>query len=179
MIRAGFVFLTAAMVGEVETRAALVVMEAGARWPSYSGEVHGRASNAVVESQPPSESLAEFASRVVARIKRLEAKKTTIPVAIVAMSQRVDGEATSARYRVARAILSAMSARGEGELVIAADEHLPDEARHQLVAFAGALCDGLRGSDVSVRVRFATSPSRSGVRAVSEPPPVLTRDSYG
>jgi hypothetical protein len=167
------------MTGEVENRAALVVMEAGARWPSYSGEVHGRASNAVVESQPPSETLAEFASRVVARIKRLVARNTTIPVAFVAMSPRFDAEATASRYRVARAILSAMSARGEGELLIATDEHLPDDARHQLVAFAGALCDGLRGSDVSVRVRFASSASRSGVRALSEPPPVLTRDSYG
>ncbi|MEO8034220.1 MAG: hypothetical protein ABI837_07285 [Acidobacteriota bacterium] len=133
----------------------------------------------MVESQPPSESLAEFASRVVARVKRLEARNTTIPVAIVAMSPRFDAEATASRYRIARAILSAMSARGEGELLIATDEHLPDDARHQLVAFAGALCDGLRGGDVSVRVRFASSASKSGVRALSEPPPVLTRDSYG
>jgi hypothetical protein len=167
------------MNGEVESRAALVVMEAGARWPSYSGEIHGRASNAVVESQPPSESLAEFASRVVARVKRLEGRNTTIPVAIVAMSPRFDTEATAARYRVARAILSAMSAKGEGELVIATDEGLPDDAKHQLVAFAGALCDGLRGSDVSVRVRFTSSASKSGVRAVSEPPARVTRDSYG
>jgi hypothetical protein len=167
------------MNGEVESRAALVVMEAGARWPSYSGEIHGRASNAVVESQPPSESLAEFASRVVARVKRLEERHTTVPIAILAISPRFDSDAVAARYRVARAVLSAMSANRAGELVIATDEDLPEDARHQLVAFAGALCDGLRGSDVSVRVRFSSAAPKSGVHAVSEPAPRLRRDSYG
>ena len=148
----------------METRTAVVVTEAGSRWPSYSREIHGRAASAVVECQPPTESLDEFSSRVIARIRRLQAKSSEIPVAIIATSSRADEEATAARYRISRALLSAMSAQGFGELIISADELLPDEARHELVAFAGALCDGLRGSDVSVRVRF--SASQSGLRPI-------------
>lgn len=135
-------------------KTALVVMEAGARWPSYSREISGRASSAVVESQPPSESFQDFASRVVARVDKLSAGAAEVPVAIVAVGQRIDLEARAARYRIARSLLSLMLAHGEGELLILGDAHYADEVRHELVAFAGALCDGLGGSRVSVRVRF-------------------------
>jgi hypothetical protein len=162
---------------ESDSRVAVVVTEAGARWPTYSREVHGRAASAVVECQPPSEALDEFSSRVTARVRRLQTRKSQIPVAIMATSARADSSATAARYRIARAVLSAMTAQGYGELIISADELLPDAARHELVAFAGALCDGLRGSDVVVRVRFA---SRSGVRVIKDAlvePDVPARDS--
>lgn len=147
------------MIDLEETRTALVVMEAGARWPSYTRELQGRASSAVVESQPPSESFDEFSYRVLSRVRRVEERGTEIPIALLAVSSRVDTEATRARYRMARAILSVLTARGTGELVIIADEFLPEDARHELVAFAGALCDGLAGSKVNVRVRFGAGDS--------------------
>jgi hypothetical protein len=170
---------------ETETRTAVVVTEAGARWPSYSRDVHGRAGSAIVECQPPSEALDEFSTRVIERIRRLQARNSEIPVAIIATSARADDLATEARYRIARVLLSVMSSQGYGELIVSADECLPDEARHELIAFAGALCDGLRGSEVVVRVRFA---SLSGVRPIVDADPPLgviaaeleppARDSY-
>ena len=155
------------MMEQDETKTALVVMEAGARWPSYPREIQGHASSAVVESQPPSESLDEFSYRVLARIRRIEERGMTIPIALLATSSRVDDEAVHARYRIARAIVNALTARGAGELVIIADEALPLDSRHELVAFAGALCDGLGGSSVNVRVRFGAV-DESGVRPLAE-----------
>ena len=150
-------------------RTAIVVMEAGARWPSYSRELAGRASSAVVEAQPAIGSLDEFAIRVTGRVARLVERSVTIPVAILATSQRIDPQARKARYQMARAMVSAMAANeGGGELLIMGDEHFADEVRHEFVAFAGALCDGLAGSAVSVRVRFGNG--QSGTRALGIPP---------
>jgi hypothetical protein len=163
---------------EQETRAALVLMEAGTRWPSYAAEVRGRASSAIVEAQQPSEGMDEFSSRVVQRLQRMRGRKVTVPVAVMAVSERVDFEATTLRYRTARAVLGAISAHGEGELVIVAEETASDELRHELLAFAGALCDGLDTARINVRVRFASS---SGVRPlvaakIAAPEPL--RESY-
>src|SRR5262249_6050663 len=88
-------------------------------------------------------------------------------IALLATSSRVDSDAVKARYRIARAIVSAFTARGAGELVIVADEMLPLDSRHELVAFAGALCDGLNGSSVNVRVRFGAVDD-SGVRPLAD-----------
>lgn len=151
-----------------DQRTALVVMEAGARWPSYTRELAGRASSAVVESQPASESLDEFATRVVGRVARLAERSVTVPVAILAASQRIDPEARRARYEIARSVVALMAQNDGGELLIMGDEHFGDEVRHELVAFAGALCDGLAGSAVSVRVRFGSR--QSGTRSLGIPP---------
>ncbi|MCK6531651.1 MAG: hypothetical protein L6Q84_01665 [Polyangiaceae bacterium] len=151
-----------------DQKTALVVMEAGARWPSYTRELAGRASSAVVESQPAIESVAEFSARVIGRVARLAERSVRIPVAILAASQRIDPEARKCRYQMARAIVMAMAGAEGGELLIMGDEHFGEEVRHELVAFAGALCDGLAGSAVSVRVRFGTG--RSGTHALAIPP---------
>ncbi len=147
-----------------EARAALVVMEAGARWPSYSRDFQTRVSSAVVESQPPSESLDEFSGRVIERLRRLRERGFNIPVAVFSTSARVDAEASAARERVARAIVEALSQQGNGELLIVTDEALELEARHELVVFAGALCNEFRSAEVNVRVRFGSHPSESGIR---------------
>lgn len=159
---------------EPETKVALVLMEAGTPWPKYVADIRGRASSAVVEAQQPSEALTEFSSRVVIRLQRLAQKRVSIPVAVLVVNERSDFEATTVRYRTARAVLAEMLRAGEGELVIVAEEHVPEELRHELVAFAGSLCDGLGGSRIGVRVRFAT---KSGVHPLvsampkSEPAP--------
>lgn len=154
---------------QTETKAALVVMEGGTRWPSYASEIRGRASSAIVEAQPPSESLHEFSARVIGRLRRLSTRRVTVPVAILAVSDRTDFEATTARYHIARAVLAVMAPSGNGELILLADEHASEDVRHELIAFAGALCDGLQGSSLSVRVRFST---QSGVRPlVAASPP--------
>lgn len=151
-----------------DQRTAIVVMEAGARWPSYSRELAGRASSAVVESQPAIESLDDFAVRVTGRVARLVERSVTIPVAILATSQRIDADARKARYLMARAMVAAMATNESGgELLIMGDEHFADEVRHEFMAFAGALCDGLAGSAVSVRVRFGSG--QSGTRSLGIP----------
>jgi len=160
-----------------DQRTALVVMEAGARWPSYTRELAGRASSAVVESQPAIESAQEFAARVVGRAARLTERSVTIPVAILAVSQRIDPEAQQARYHIARNVVSMMAAADGGELLIMGDEHFSEDVRHELVAFAGALCDGLAGGTVSVRVRFGTG--QSGMRSLGVPPSTRNQAALG
>jgi hypothetical protein len=151
-----------------EASAALVVMEAGAPWPSYSRDFQSRVSSAVVESQPPSESLTEFSNRVMARLRRLRERGFSIPVAVFATSSRLDSEASDSRASVARAIVQTLVAQGGGELLIVADEGLVEEGRHELVVFAGALCDDFRDGNVNVRVRFGSNPSESGIRPMVE-----------
>jgi hypothetical protein len=158
---------------EQDTRAALVLMEAGTQWPSYAREIRSRASSAIVEAQQPSESLAEFSNRVVQRLHRMQMRRIRIPVAVLAVNGRVDFEATTLRYRTALAVLEAIS--DDGELVVIADESTSDESRHELLAFAGALCDAQGRNPVNVRVRFSTG---SGIRPlvgaplVAEEPPL-------
>jgi hypothetical protein len=156
-----------------EARAALVVMEAGAAWPSYARDFQTRVSSAVVESQPPSESMAEFANRALSRLRRLCERGFSIPVAVYATSANLDAEASDARAAVARAIVQVLVAQGGGELLLVADEGLPEEGRHELLAFAGALCNEFCDGNVNVRVRFGPAPSESGVR----PMPEATRET--
>jgi hypothetical protein len=151
-------------------------MEYGAEWPSYASDLAGRASSAVVEAQPPSESIEEFSARVVDRIQRMGARKVAIPIAIIAAGRRNDPAVVAARDRIAKAVIEAMKPCGRGELLIYVGEHVSEQARHDLVSFAGALRDGLEGgADINVRVRFATAPSQTGIRLrpgveAAEPP---------
>lgn len=150
---------------------ALVIMESHATWPARVSELQSRVGRALVESQQPSESPDEFATRVIARLKVLEERGDRVRTAMFAVADTADSEAMATRYRIARAVLSCMPEAGPAELTICADEHVEDDTRHQLFAFAGALADALRGGKVEVHVRFTPSASKSGVR--SSRPPVL------
>ncbi len=157
-----------------DQKTALVIMEAGARWPSYARELAGRASSAVVESQQVSESLGEFSERVTGRLRRLAERQIRVPVAILATNQRIDREAEVARYQMARQVVGLLAEHGGGELLVMGGEHFADEVRHALMAFAGALCDGLHGSSVNVRLRFGAD--QSGTRRLG-PLPRIARSS--
>ncbi|HMR80032.1 MAG TPA: hypothetical protein PKD61_33220, partial [Polyangiaceae bacterium] len=75
-------------------------------------------------------------------------------------------DCAAARYKIARAVLAAMADRRNGQLVLFADHSVSDDIRHELFAFAGALCEGLSGSDVGVSVRFSTPSGKSGTHSV-------------
>jgi hypothetical protein len=145
---------------------ALVIMEAGATWPSHANELSSKVSRTLVESQPPGELPEEFAARVAARLRRLEASGARITQAILATSEETSWTVVQARSNIGRAVLVGMAPQGSGELVLTADENVSEDARHELFAIAGALCEELTGSEIAVRVHFTPAPSQSGVVSV-------------
>jgi hypothetical protein len=57
----------------------------------------------------------------------------------------------------------------EAELVLAGAAQERDGPRHELFGLAGALCEELGGTKVSVRVRFSATPAKSGVMRTVAP----------
>jgi hypothetical protein len=140
----------------------IVVLEAGATWPSWLVEYQQLAPNAVVIAQARVEALDKFRSRVVHRIR--EATTSTgarVRVGVIVSAPTASDELLAFRESVSRAILQMMGSGGEAELVLAGDGHDGDPSRHELFALAGALCEELGGTRVNVRVRFSNS--KSGV----------------
>jgi hypothetical protein len=145
----------------------LVVIEIGGSWPSWVSREGGAAPNAIVEVQTAAEPAAQFAQRVAARLHTLAAERKSLRLAVIATGS--DEEASLARSTLARAILRAMAPSRAGELVLAADRS-HDGDHHELFALAGALCEALNGSQISVSVRFSERRPRSGmIRSVREP----------
>ena len=128
----------------------IVVMETGAVFPSFVGEYQQFAPNSLVEVQMAGESPAQFAQRV---IKKVDQASGDLRVAIYAANGEGSEDSAAARYSVARAILRVMAQSGVGEIVLTSDGD--DDVRQSLFALAGTLCEGLRGSELGVRVRFS------------------------
>jgi hypothetical protein len=104
----------------------------------------------------------------VRRVQELAQQRVRVDLGLLLSNGRTDDASVDARYRMARAVLRSMSDAGVGELLLAAEAHLGDEARHQLFALAGTLCDELYGADLSVRVRFYVRHPSSGTIRLSD-----------
>jgi hypothetical protein len=162
------------MRGDEQT-ASIVILESGASWPRLAHELQRRATHAIVESQPSSESPSAFVERVLARLAKLQAEGVVLTLAVIAVSDRLDEAADLARQRMARAIARAMTG-SEGELTFSAPEHVDDDVRHHLFSLAGCLIDELGGAPVGVGVRFS-SISDSAIRAVRPSDPDFVADT--
>ena len=146
----------------------IVVLEAGATWPTWLSEYQKIAPNAVVVAQARTEPIGTFRSRVIHRVEEATASSgAKVRVGVIVAAGSADAEQLQFRESVARAILRVMGANSEAELVLAGDGHDADPARHELFALAGALCEQPGGTKVNVRVRFAGS--KSGVMRSATP----------
>ncbi len=152
--------------GVSELRVALVIMEAGARWPAGLEELQARYSRAIVESQPPGEAPSDFTRRVVRRVRGLLDAGERIDRVVLSLAPNAQPSLLACRYRMARAAVAGMTRHGVGRLVLFSEDGAPDELKHQLFAFADALFDGLRGTQVEVSVRFSSSKAGSGVQHI-------------
>jgi hypothetical protein len=143
----------------------VVVLEAGAAWPPWLTEYQRLAPNAVVIAQARSDAPDAFRSRVVHRIAEATAGTgARVRVGVIVAGDSQDDERLAQREQVARAILKAMGTGREAELVLAGDAQELEGPRHELFGLAGALCQQLGGTNVSVKVRFSSGPhSKSGV----------------
>jgi hypothetical protein len=149
----------------------IVVLEAGAAWPAWLTEYQRLAPNAVVIAEARAETMDAFEARVVHRV--VEATTHSGPrvrVGVMVLCEAMNASRQESRRNIARALLKAMGAAHEAELVLAGDGQELDVARHELFALAGSLCEELGGTHINVRVRFTNG--KSGVmRALSASAP--------
>jgi len=138
----------------------VVVLELGSSWPPWLSEYQRFAPNSVVVAQSSDESAPQFATRIERRMNEIGVGEAAIHVGLLVSNGAFDSVANDARERICQAMLRVMLQKHQGELVLAADTESDEEIRHELFALAGTLCDGLRGKEVTVRVRFgSTRPS--------------------
>ncbi len=149
-------------MNEKTSAAYVVVLEESAEWPKWIAEYLRSSVNSVVVAYAPGETMSEFSARVKRRLGELT---TELRVAILACAPRVDSEHLAAREEICRALLEAMDPHGRGEVLLAASVQSSDDAKHAIFELAGLLCDGLRGSERAVRVRFSSGRAESGIMA--------------
>ena len=165
------------MKGRERERTNLIVLELDASWPDWIAELGRSAAQSIVEQQADDETADELSQRIVRRVHELAQQRMHMDIGLLLTNGRTDEASVDARYRMARAVLRSMSDAGAGELLIAAEAHVDDEARHQLFALAGTLCDELYGAELGVRVRFHDRPAASGTMPSVASEPALARQS--
>jgi hypothetical protein len=133
---------------QLKRTTSVVVIEAGAPWPAFLEQEHHGPDRDVL-SQQRDESSADFARRVVGRLRTLSAAKITVGLGILAVGMDRTDAAVQNRYRIARALVEARATQGS-ELTLVAAGLAP---RHDLFALAGLVCGELSGSDLTVKVR--------------------------
>lgn len=146
----------------------IVVLEAGAAWPSWLAEYQRLAPNSVVIAQASAEPADVFEVRVLHRLAEAKARgeSARLRIGVIVASQQSSEPRAALRRNVARALADAMSGQ-EGELVLAGDSDELNQSRHEVFALAGTLCDELRGQRINVRVRFTAA--QSGVMRTVTP----------
>jgi len=149
-----------------EALLSVVVLELGSSWPPWLAEYQKHAPNSVVIAQSADESGAEFAQRVARKMDEIAAHDSVIHAGLLVSNGALDAPSVGAREHICSHLLRVMLQKQCGELVLAADVTAGDDIRHELFALAGTLCDDLRGSKVSVRVRFDTIRPASAVSSV-------------
>jgi len=158
----------------------IVVLEAGATWPSWLSEYQKLAPNAVVIAQARAEAIDAFRTRVIHRITEATTSSgAEVRVGVIVTAGSLEEARFMFRESVARAILEVMGSSTEAELVLAGEGHDGDPARQELFTLAGALCEQPGGTKVNVRVRFASG--KSGVMRTVAPsiPDTESRASKG
>ena len=158
-----------------EALLSVVVLELGSSWPPWLAEYQQHAPNSVVIAQSSDESGAAFARRIWRKMEEIGARDSAIHAGLLVSNGALDEAAVSARGSICAALLRVMLQKQRGELVLATDLSAADDVRHSLFSLAGTLCDELRGTEVTVRVRFdtvrpasATSGVRRSVAALAE-----------
>lgn len=116
--------------------------------------------------QAPRELPAELLVRVFRRATLLEQSGRRLRQILFAVAPRRDAQTTAGRRTIAQALLSLLSACGEGELSFwaAATEPL---VRHELMALVETLLIDPRAAGASVRVRFVVDAEPSAQRQVA------------
>ncbi|HEY5956382.1 MAG TPA: hypothetical protein VIV60_07520, partial [Polyangiaceae bacterium] len=142
----------------------LVAVERGAVLPSWIGHCQDKVSDVFMLIENNEEPRDALLRRVDQRLALLsDAEHRLGLMVLVAAPGNADEETESARVAVAERLLSYLSQLGEGTLLMLTDERAALDSRVQLLSMAGVLAQQLRGTKLSVSVRF-------GAQAFNEPP---------
>lgn len=132
----------------------LLIMEAGARWPSWIGE--GVVSSLVLQSSR--ESVSDFASRAIHAVEQLRSQRGALRTLVLAAGDRLGDDIFAARCMICRAAVACMPQRKPSLLVFNGHDSLGSEQRHELFSLAGALTLSLDGTRIAIRVKLDESP---------------------
>jgi len=161
---------------DVDNLLCVVVLEAGSTWPPWINEYHAVAPNSVVIAQAPEETPHQFGLRASHRLEEISTGRAKLKVGVVVASTKASDEQLTERHAICRTLVRAMTSSERSDLVLAGEGKGSDQNRHDLFALAGTLCDELRGSELSVSVRFVDGRPESGtMRSVS---PVASVESH-
>ncbi|MBN1610830.1 MAG: hypothetical protein JW940_29635 [Polyangiaceae bacterium] len=148
----------------------IVVMEAGARWPSWFRGLARSGANSLVQAQADGEDERRLVSRVLERAQSVSGRGC-VQLCVLACNESTTPRALAARLHIARGLVHSMLASAQGELVMTAEADIDDELRHELLALAGTLCDEFHQTKITVSVRFLSRAPRSAVRLRAVVPP--------
>jgi hypothetical protein len=124
---------------------------------SSGGQV---APDVMVVSQQTAEPASVFASRVTHRLARLDASRRAVSSAVLACGPRSDDVSLSARVQTAQALLASLQNSRTATLTLAAPAGADPRLRHELMAIAGALLEGVHGDGPDIRVHFGSRAPR-------------------
>jgi hypothetical protein len=160
------------MSARSDSPTSIVVMEAGARWPSWFRALDRNGANSLVEVQADGEDEQRLVSRVLERARCLSGRGS-VHRCVLACSESTTPRALAARSRIARGLVGSMLASTQGEFVMTVEADVDDELRHELLALAGTLCDEFHQAKITVSVRFSSKAPRSAVRLRAVVPPAI------
>ena len=99
----------------------LLVLERGATWPGWAASLRNRADHAAVEVQAEDESMAEFETRVMARLARLQQQRVRLRSAGYACAPS-GTTTTQVRRRICETLLALLDGEAQPELIIGAGD---------------------------------------------------------
>ena len=140
-----------------DTRSSVVIIEAGAGWPTWITEYQRRAPNAAVVAQSATDPIDAFRERAVRRVGEIAMQHKALHVGILVCGDGQEPERPAFRREICRAVVNALDSKGD--FVLAANEDCDERFKHELMALVGELAEERKGSHINVRVRFSTGKS--------------------
>jgi hypothetical protein len=129
---------------------AMIVMEPGSEWPGHVGD----STNLVVLGHETRDLL----GRTQEKLDVLHRSKQTVRVAVLACNAATGDEASGRRAQLARTLLGPVTSTTCGRLILMASACAPLPLLQELLTLAETLAQDLRGTTVTVSVRFAQRP---------------------
>jgi len=149
----------------------LVAVESGANLPSWTARCQDRFSDVFVLAGIADEPADALLRRVEQRLSLLNPTSTGRGFAILVTERGpISTAAEIARLRLAQAMLGHLARLRQGTLLLLTDEDASHDCRAQLLSMVGNLSQQLRGTDISVSVRF-------GTLTLAEPPADLFKQN--
>ncbi len=160
-----------------DTRSSIVIIEAGAGWPTWITEYQRRAPNAAIVAQSATDPTDAFRERVVRRVQEVAMQHQALHVGILVCGDGQEPERRAVRHEICRVVVNALDSKGD--FVLAANEDCDERFKHELLALVGELCEERPGSHVNIRVRFSTGKSGTMPSVVPTTIPQSERNAAG